>query len=104
MKKRILILLMLFMSMSIYAINSMEKKGDIVIVTDDFNRQVIIDPMNPNIVVYKGSMVNEIFIDYNGIKIMIYKKGISIEEVYDFLYNGKGEFDNSIIKITLKKS
>jgi hypothetical protein len=103
MKKRILILLMLFMSMSIYA-GSMEKKGNIVIVTDDFSKQVIIDPMNPNLVIYKGSMINEIFIDYNGIKIMVYKNGLSIEEVYEFLYNGEGKFDNSIIKITLKKS
>lgn len=103
MKKRILILLILFLSMSIYA-GSMEKKGKVVIATDYFNRQVIIDPMNPNIVVYKTVMTDEIYIDYNGIKITICKKGISIEEVYDFLYNGEGKFDNSIISIAIKKS
>lgn len=96
MKKRILILLMLFMCMSIYA-GSMEKKGKVVIITDDFSKQVIIDPMNPNLVVYKNTMFNEIFIKYNGIVITIY--GLGIEDVYDIINNGEGEIFKGLIKI-----
>lgn len=96
MKKRILILLMLFMSMGIYA-GSMEKKGKVVIVTDDFGKQVIIDPMNSNLVVYKNTIFNEIFIKYNGIVIAIYSLGI--EDVYDIINNGEGEIFKGIIKI-----
>jgi hypothetical protein len=95
MKKRILILLMLFMCMGIYA-GSMEKKGDIVIVTDDFSKQVIVDPMNPNIVFYKNGL-NEIFIKYNGIVIAIY--GLGIEDVYNIIMNNKGETFKGTIRI-----
>ena len=95
MKKRILILLMLFLSIGIYA-RSMQKKGKVGIITDEFGRQVIIDPMNPNIVFYKSGL-GEICIKYNGIVITIYNLGI--EEVYDIINNGEGETIKCTIRI-----